>query len=83
MAIDGDGNLDFVIVENNAVLTFDPSGKLARTEKAVEGGNDGLVILEDGTKYVGSVRFGRVSKVGPGRPAKVTAAGIRSAASTG
>jgi len=83
VAIDGDGNIVVVNVGDNAVLTFNPAGKLVKTEHAVEGGNDGLVILADGTKYVSSVRFGSVSQIRPGQPAKVIAAGIPSAASMG
>jgi hypothetical protein len=65
-------------------MTFDPaSGKLLGTEHAAEGGNDGLVILPDGTKYVSSVRFGSVSKIRPGKQAQVIASGIPSAASMG
>lgn len=83
VAIDPEGNVVVVNVGNNAVMTFDPSGKLVKTEHAAEGGNDGLVILPDGTKYVSSVRFGSVSQIRPGQPAKVIAAGIPSAASMG
>ncbi len=84
VAIDQDGNVVVVNVGNNDVMTFDPAnGKLIRTEHAAEGGNDGLVILADGTKYVSSVRFGSVSEIRPGQPAKVIAAGIPSAASMG
>jgi hypothetical protein len=83
VAIDGDGNIVVVNVGDNAVLTFNPAGKLVRTEHAAEGGNDGLVILPDGTKYVSSVRFGSVSQIRPSQPAKVIAAGIPSAASMG
>ncbi|QDV51556.1 SMP-30/gluconolactonase/LRE family protein [Gimesia fumaroli] len=84
VAIDQDGNVVVVNVGNNDVMTFDPAnGKLLRTEHAAEGGNDGLVILPDGTKYVSSVRFGSVSKIRPGKPAKVIASGIPSAASMG
>ncbi|QDT43394.1 Serine/threonine-protein kinase PknD [Gimesia alba] len=84
VAIDQDGNVVVVNVGNNDVMTFDPaSGKLLRTEHAAEGGNDGLVILPDGTKYVSSVRFGSVSEIRPGKPAKVIASGIPSAASMG
>ena len=84
VAIDQDGNVVVVNVGNNDVMTFDPaSGKLIRTEHAAEGGNDGLVILPDGTKYVSSVRFGSVSKISPGKPAQVIASGIPSAASMG
>ena len=81
VAVDNDGNVVVVNINNNAVLTFDTSGKLIKTENAVEGGNDGLVITEDGTKYTSSVRFGSVSKIAPGKPAEVIASGIPSAAS--
>jgi hypothetical protein len=81
VAIDGDGNVVVVNIASNAVLTFDTTGKLVKTENAVEGGNDGLVIAEDGTKYVSSVRFGSVSRIRPGQPAEVIATGIPSAAS--
>ncbi|WP_417382451.1 SMP-30/gluconolactonase/LRE family protein [Gimesia sp.] len=84
VAIDQDGNVVVVNVGDNDVMTFDPAnGKLIRTEHAAEGGNDGLVILPDGTKYVSSVRFGSVSKISPGKPAEVIASGIPSAASMG
>lgn len=84
VAIDPEGNVVVVNVGDNAVLTFDAgSGKLLRTEHAVESGNDGLIILPDGTKYVSSVRFGSVSRIRPGQPATIIAAGIPSAASMG
>ena len=47
----------------------------------MDGGNDGLVILDDGTKYVSSVRIGTVSRIRPGEEAEVVASGIPSAAS--
>lgn len=81
VAIDQDGNVVVVNIGNNEVLTFDRDGDLVRTEHAAEGGNDGVVVLEDGTKYVSSVRFGSVSRIRPGRDAEVIAAGIPSAAS--
>lgn len=81
VAIDQNGNIVVVNIGNNAVLTFDPRGELVRTENAAEGGNDGVVVLPDGTKYVSSVRFGSVSRIAPGRPAEVIARGIPSAAS--
>ncbi|MDX1561481.1 MAG: SMP-30/gluconolactonase/LRE family protein [Gammaproteobacteria bacterium] len=81
VAMDQDGNIVVVNIGDNAVLTFDPDGELVRTERAVEGGNDGVVVLEDGTKYVSSVRFGSVSRIRPGQPAEIIAAGIPSAAS--
>lgn len=83
VAIDNEGNIVVVNVGNNSVLTFSPDGKLVNTEKAVEGGNDGIVILKDGTKYVSSVRFGSVSRIVPGKPAEIIANGIPSAASMG
>lgn len=84
VAIDQKGNVVVVNVGNNSVMTFDAkTAKLLQTEHAAEGGNDGLVILSDGTKYVSSVRFGSVSEIRPGQPAKVIASGIPSAASMG
>lgn len=81
VAIDPDGNVVVVNIGDNAVLTFSPDGELLRTERAAEGGNDGIVILDDGTKYVSSVRFGSVSRIRPGQAAEVIAAGIPTAAS--
>jgi DNA-binding beta-propeller fold protein YncE len=81
VAIDPDGNVVVVNIGKNDVLTFDKAGKLIKTEHAKEAGNDGLVILPDGTKYVSSVRFGSVSRIRPGREAEVIATGIPSAAS--
>jgi hypothetical protein len=81
VAMDHEGNVVVVNIGNNAVLTYSPDGKLLRTEHAVEGGNDGVVVTEDGTKYVSSVRFGSVSRIVPGKPAEVIASGIPSAAS--
>jgi hypothetical protein len=81
VAIDTDGNIVVVNVNDNAVLTYNTSGDLIRTEYAAEGGNDGVVVLEDGTKYVSSVRFGSVSRIRPGEDAEVIATGIPSAAS--
>jgi hypothetical protein len=81
VAIDSDGNVVVVNIGTNAVLTFNPDGELILTENAAESGNDGLVITEDGTKYVSSVRFGSVSRIRPGQPAEVIASGIPAAAS--
>src|SRR5690606_22772649 len=77
VAIDGDGNIVVVNIGDNAVITFSPDGEVVRTEHAAEGGNDGLVILEDGTKYVSSVRYGSVSRIRPGQDAEVIASGDR------
>lgn len=81
VAIDNDGNVVVVNIGDNAVLTYDPAGKLIRTEHSFEGGNDGVVVIADGTKYVSSVRYGSVSRIRPGKEAEVVASGIPSAAS--
>lgn len=81
VALDPDGNIVVVNINDNAVITYNPAGEVIRTERAAEGGNDGLVILPDGTKYTSSVRFGSVSRIRPGQPAEVIATGIPSAAS--
>ncbi len=81
VAIDQEGNVVVVNVGDNAVITYNLAGEVIKTEYAVEGGNDGVVVLEDGTKYVSSVRFGSVSKIEPGKEAEVIASGIPSAAS--
>jgi sugar lactone lactonase YvrE len=81
VAIDNDGNIVVVNIGANTVLTFNPAGAVVRTENAAEAGNDGVVVTEDGTKYVSSVRFGSVSRIRPGRPAEVIASGIPAAAS--
>ncbi len=81
LAIDNDGNIVMVNIADNAVVTFNPAGEVVRTEHAAEGGNDGIVIMADGTKYVSSVRFGSVSRIRPGQAAEVIATGIPSAAS--
>ena len=81
VAIDPDGNIVVVNIANNEVLTFDPEGELVRTEHVAEGGNDGLVIMRDGTKYVSSVVNGGVSRIRSGQPAELIARNIPSAAS--
>jgi sugar lactone lactonase YvrE len=81
VAVDPDGHPVVVNIEDDAVLTFDRSGQLLRTERAAQKGSDGLVILPDGTKYVSSVRHGTISRIRPGEDAEVIARGIPSAAS--
>ena len=81
VAIDNDGNVVVVNIGNHDVMTFSPDGKLLKTEKAAQAGNDGLVIMKDGTKYVSSVRNGGISRIRPGRAADLIATGIPSAAS--
>lgn len=81
VAVDNDGNVVVVNIGNNHVMTFNTRGELINTEYAAESGNDGVVLVEDGTKYVSSVRFGSISKIVPGSDAEVIAVGIPSAAS--
>jgi len=81
IALDQQGNIVVVNIGNNEVLTFSPDGKLTKTEMAVQPGNDGLVIMKDGTKYVSSVQQGGVSRIRPGRPAELIAQNIPNPAS--
>ena len=81
IALDPQGNIVVVNVGDNAVVTFSRAGQLIKTENAVQAGNDGLVILRDGTKYVSSVINGGVSRIRPGKPAELIARNIPSAAS--
>jgi sugar lactone lactonase YvrE len=81
IAFDEKGNIVVVNIGNNEVLTFDQSGKLVKTETAVQPGNDGLVIMKDGTKYVSSVQQGGVSRIRPGKSAELIAQNIPNPAS--
>ena len=81
IAFDPQGNIVVVNIANDEVVTFDKSGKLVKTEHAAQAGNDGLVIMPDGTKYVSSVINGGVSRIRPGKPAELIARNIPSAAS--
>jgi hypothetical protein len=81
VAIDTQGNIVVVNIGNDEVVTFSAAGKLIRTERAAQAGNDGLVIMRDGTKYVSSVVNGGVSRIRAGRPAELIARNIPSAAS--
>jgi hypothetical protein len=81
IAIDPQGNIVVVNIGSTAVLTFSRTGQLVKTENAVQAGNDGLVIMNDGTKYVSSVINGGVSRIRPGKPAELIARNIPSAAS--
>lgn len=81
IAFDPEGNIVVVNIGDDAVLTYNPAGELINTEQAAQAGNDGLVIMEDGTKYVSSVRFGGVSRIRPGEAAELIAENIPSAAS--
>ena len=79
--LDGDGNLVVVNIGDDSVLTFSLEGELLKTEHAAQAGSDGLVIMDDGTKYVSSVIQGGISKIAADQPAELIATGIPSAAS--
>jgi hypothetical protein len=81
VAFDPQGNIVVVNIGNAEVLSFSPSGQLVKTETAAQGGNDGLVIMKDGTKYVSSVLNGGISRISPGKPAELIARNIPNAAS--
>ena len=81
IALDAKGNVVVVNVGDDAVLTFSPTGQLVTTDHAAQAGNDGLVIMPDGTKYVSSVINGGISRIRPGRPAELIARNIPNAAS--
>jgi hypothetical protein len=81
IAIDPQGNIVVANMGTTELLTFSPDGKLLKTENAAQAGSDGLVIMEDGTKYVSSVMNGGVSRIRPGQPAELIAQNIPSAAS--
>jgi hypothetical protein len=81
VALDAQGNIVVVNLDSTDVLTFAPDAKLLKTETAAQAGNDGLVIMPDGTKYVSSVLSGGVSKMSPGKPAELIARNIPNAAS--
>ncbi len=81
IAIDDQGQIVVLTMGNDAVLTYSREGALVRTEHAAQAGNDGLVIMPDGTKYVSSVMNGGVSRIRPGQPAELIAENIPSAAS--
>jgi len=81
VAFDPQGNIVVVNTGDNAVVTFSRAGQLLKTETAAQAGNDGLVIMPDGTKYVSSVLNGGVSRIRTGKPAELIARNIPSAAS--
>jgi hypothetical protein len=81
IALDPEGNIVVVNVGNADVLTFSIEGKLLQTETTVQPGNDGLVIMTDGTKYVSSVVNGGVSRIQPKRPAELIAQNVPTPAS--
>ena len=81
VALDSQGNIVVVNIGNPDVITFSPDGKVVKTEKAAQAGNDGLVIMADGTKYVSSVVNGGVSRIRPNQAAELIAQNIPSPAS--
>jgi hypothetical protein len=81
VAIDTKGNIVVVNIGTADVLTFSPDGKLVSTEQAAQPGNDGLVIMKDGTKYVSSVTLGGVSRIRPGQKPELIAQNIPNPAS--
>jgi sugar lactone lactonase YvrE len=81
VAFDPDGNVVVINVESADIHTFSPAGELLSTRQSLDPGNDGLVILEDGTMYVSSVRQGTVARIRPGAEPELVASGIPSAAS--
>jgi hypothetical protein len=81
VALDAKGNIVVVNIGTADVLTFSPDGKLVTTEQAAQPGNDGLVIMKDGTKYVSSVTLGGVSRIRPGQKPELIAQNIPNPAS--
>jgi hypothetical protein len=81
VAIDNQGNIVVVNIGTADVQTFSPDGKLLKTEQAAQPGNDGLVIMKDGTKYVSSVVQGGVSRIRPNQKAELIAQNIPNPAS--
>jgi hypothetical protein len=81
ISFDQQGNIVVVNIGTEDVITYSKDGKVVGTEKAAQSGNDGLVIMKDGTKYVSSVVNGGVSRMRPGRPAELIARNIPNPAS--
>ena len=81
IAFDQQGNIVVVNIGTEDVITYSQDGKPIKTEKAVQSGNDGLVVMKDGTKYVSSVVNGGVSRLRPGKPAELIAQNIPNPAS--
>jgi sugar lactone lactonase YvrE len=81
VAFDTEGNIVVVNIRDAAVLTFSSEGEILNTEQAAQPGNDGLVIMPDGTKYVSSVRNGGITRIAAGGEAALIAEGIPNAAS--
>jgi hypothetical protein len=80
IAFDPDGNI-VNVGGGDTVFTWSPEGVLLNTEHAAQPGNDGLVIMPDGTKFISSVQNGGISMIKPGEAATLIAERIPSAAS--
>ena len=81
IALDNDGNL-VVVGATTDVFVFSPTdGKLLKTLKTAQTGNDGIVIMKDGTIYISSVQQGGIARIRPGQAPELIATGIPSAAS--
>ena len=81
IAFDNDGNIVLVQIGNNEVHTYSRDGMRLKVEMSTDPGNDGLVILRDGTKLISSVQRGTVARLRPNQPAEQIAQGIPNAAS--
>ncbi len=81
IAFDRKGHLVVVNYGDSAVHTMTTEGEVVRTEYAAQAGGDGIVITEDGTKYVSSVTQGGISRIRPGAAAELIAIGVPGAAS--
>ncbi len=82
VAIDNDGNVVVVNQGDDKVLTFSAAdASLMLTETASQAGLDGIVIMEDGTKYVSSVGNGGIMRIPPGGASELIAENVPSAAS--
>src|SRR4029434_10603766 len=73
IALDRQGNIVVVNIGNDAVVTFSPAGQVVKAEQPAQAGNDGLVIMPDGTKYVSSVLNGGLTRIRSGKPAELIA----------
>jgi hypothetical protein len=71
VAFDQQGDIVVVNIGTEDVITYSKDAKVIKTEKAAQSGNDGLVVMKDGTKYVSSVQNGGVSRIRPGRAAEL------------
>jgi sugar lactone lactonase YvrE len=81
VAFDAKGNVVVVNMNTTDIVTFSPDGEVLSTIQAADDGNDGIVVMPDGTLYVSSVTRGTVSRIRPGQAAERIATGIPSAAS--